>query len=233
MKARIIYDAQDKLVVLSIQGTNPTSLTDWMNSFAFTQTDCDQAWNSVKAIDTGCNGGKAHEGFLREWAYGKGTVIPALKTVLTTKSVDKFLITGHSKGAAMAYIAAADLAPKLKEWKVPLKNFWVTTFGSPRAGDKTFSDFYLGLNIPTQRFSISSDPVTMVPLKGMNYEHVGGDASAIPLPCTISNLFYFCHEGYQPVVDVADDPPPTPLLPSSSEKGGRKGGCGKKKRRRR
>lgn len=74
--------------------------------------------------------------------------------------------TGHSLGAAMATLAADRYATNIGDIQ------GLYTFGSPRVGDKTFSESLMR-RVPTYRVVYNRDIVTRVPLKEQGYEHIG------------------------------------------------------------
>ena len=91
--------------------------------------------------------GKVHRGFARTYALVRGGINKAL-----AGADGRLLITGHSLGAGLATLAAADLATRHRT---------LITFGSPRVGD---SDFKQGLaDVTMRRFVDCCDLVTRIP----------------------------------------------------------------------
>ncbi|MGI9235130.1 MAG: lipase family protein [Woeseiaceae bacterium] len=100
--------------------------------------------------------GRVHKGF----KAALDSVWLDLNSRLSSLSDNRFVwFTGHSLGAALATLAADRFD----------KTQGVYTFGSPRAGDKTFRDSY---KPNAYRFRNNNDIVTRVPPRGM-YAHVG------------------------------------------------------------
>jgi len=71
---------------------------------------------------------------------------------------------GHSLGAAMATIAASDIATVVT---APCKLY---TFGCPRAGNKAFADLLASSTGPNMRMTRLHDPVPGLPLQNMLVE---------------------------------------------------------------
>lgn len=91
-------DRTKQLIVVSFRGT--------------------QSFENLKAllklgmVDTGiCTGCKAHEGFNQAWLDVKDTVVGEIRKQISNSANAKFkvVVTGHSLGAAIATVAAADL----------------------------------------------------------------------------------------------------------------------------
>lgn len=131
---------------LSFRGTTPTSLRDWRYNF--------------KLGKRKFGIGKAHAGFVAEWSACKSHV---MQNVYRDKPL---LLTGHSKGAALATLAAYDL--KCLGFKI--LNCY--TYGSPRVGDRLWAETYDKLRVPTFRCTHSNDPVPRTP-SFIRFRHVG------------------------------------------------------------
>ena len=118
--------------VLGFRGTLPlnlgsldgfvTSALDWMN-------DAQCAF-----VDPPYAGGRIHGGFAESLDAVWGGLLPAIRGRNSKKPI---WITGHSKGGALATLAAARLKSQLH-----LQAETIMTFGSPRTGDQTFAQEY-------------------------------------------------------------------------------------------
>ena len=142
----------EEMIVVAFRGTQPDKLQDWVSDADF-------------KLVTGPMG-QVHEGFYR-----------ALRQVWRElrKTIDKFQdrgqslwMTGHSLGAALATLAVAILRADDK----PVHGLY--TFGQPRCGDRSFEQsFNADFKPRCFRFVNNNDIVTRVPLRAMNYSHVG------------------------------------------------------------
>ncbi len=99
--------------------------------------------------------GRVHDGFLRTYALFRQAILDSRGGAPTGR---RLFIAGHSLGAALATLAAADLAA------TPSRALVVYTFGSPRVGDNTFAAGYnRRCGARTFRIANSSDLVTSLP----------------------------------------------------------------------
>lgn len=80
--------------------------------------------------------GKVHSGFHFALCTLIDNIVEAIKTLDSTNSLPLY-ITGHSKGGAMAPLAAVLLTTKYK-----LKVTQTITFAGPKPGDAKFRDYY-------------------------------------------------------------------------------------------
>ena len=133
--------------VLAFRGTEPDEISDVLADL--------KAWPAGAMTH-----GKVHTGFKDEvdklWDaivihHGRG------------HQEKRFLITGHSLGAAMATIATS----RFEEFT---NVHQLTTFGSPRVGTRTFVK---NIATPHYRFVNNNDIVCRVPLALMGYKHHG------------------------------------------------------------
>jgi triacylglycerol lipase len=133
--------------VLAFRGTEPDEISDVLADL--------KAWPAGAMTH-----GKVHMGFKDEvdklWDeivmhHGKG------------HSNKRFMITGHSLGAAMATIATS----RFEEYT---NVHQLTTFGSPRVGTRKFIKH---IETPHYRFVNNNDIVCRVPLALMGYKHHG------------------------------------------------------------
>lgn len=143
------YLAQtDAYQVLAFRGTEVDKLADWLKNLDVRKA----AWIA----------GKAHRGFQNEWEAVR------LGIQQTACPFTPLLVTGHSKGAAVATLAAAELA---------VSNFNVAglyTFGSPRILDRKAAAWFtsLPISLRTWRMFHSNDIVPRVPT-ALRFRHVG------------------------------------------------------------
>jgi hypothetical protein len=164
--------------ILSFRGTLPPSLDpgkdlwrildDWLN-------DADVELVKGKNLP-----GVVHKGFLESlddlWPY-----IEQLKLAEVVKSGKSLLITGHSKGGALMYLATARLATL----KVPVAAAY--SFAAPRAGDKAFVAGFEAMQKNACRYEYKDDIVPHLPPAtaawlnkfGSRVAMMGGDAAKL------------------------------------------------------
>lgn len=169
--AMVVASDVKKLAILSFRGTTQ-SLSDWMNTLSVVPVSC------TNYLAKGCSGGYLHQGF----AHSFNDTRNAMRIVANAlvKQGYRLLLTGHSKGAAIAAIQATDLL-QLYPGLITPKNLRLATFGQPRTGDAYFA---ATLNALLPRSKCNSvrfigksllcgkDPVAMLPPRGL-WEHAG------------------------------------------------------------
>lgn len=132
--------------VLAFRGTEPDEISDVLADL--------KAWPAGAMTH-----GKVHTGFKDEVDKLWNDLVPHY-----AKHIEKrFMITGHSLGAAMATIATS----RFEEYT---NVHQLTTFGSPRVGTRKFVK---NISTPHWRFVNNNDIVCRVPLALMGYKHHG------------------------------------------------------------
>lgn len=136
----------DKRIVIAFRGTN-SSLELWLENFDPYPLKDDQT---------------IHDGFYDGWIQFKGDI--DAKVVPVQKSI---LVTGHSRGAALATLCARHLA------KNRGRQCSSITYGSPRVGNKVYRDQYNALPINTTRVVNGYDFAEEMPPHILGFRHVG------------------------------------------------------------
>jgi len=141
-------------VIVAFRGTlpphhaDPRVLLDWLN-------DADSLPTSVPEVS-----GTVHLGFWKSlsdlWTPAVGEIRRQMSR--PDGSLRPLYLTGHSKGGALAYLAAMRL---LREESI--RPTGVITYASPHAGDEDFAEAYEALNIPSVRYEYQDDLVPHVP----------------------------------------------------------------------
>lgn len=147
----------DPIVIVAFRGTIPSDLENWI-------TDLD-------AIKTqfGTTSAQVHEGFYEAYqslynnGLGKG-----LTEALVYTQAQAIIFAGHSLGAALATIAALDIATNVAPGLV----YGLATQGSPRVGDAVFSQMVTNSIDVVWRQTHNLDTVVHVPLEIMGFQHV-------------------------------------------------------------
>lgn len=123
----------------------------------------------AKAIKARMSKGEIHTGFVGAYK----SIMAQIKEEIKKMPGFPIYITGHSLGAALATVATQYLErDQIQGIKAPLRDQIAAcyTFGSPRVGDRFFSQ---KLKSPVYRVVNTTDIVTVVPLMLMGYTHVG------------------------------------------------------------
>ncbi|EAU29425.1 hypothetical protein ATEG_09976 [Aspergillus terreus NIH2624] len=112
-----------------------------------------------------CDGCLAELGFWTSWTNVRDSVMKHLKETMAANPDYELVVVGHSLGAAVATLAAADLRTK----GYPSATFYA--FASPRVANPALARFITdqGRNY---RFTHTNDPVPKLPLLAMGYVHV-------------------------------------------------------------
>jgi predicted lipase len=159
---------RDELALIAFRGTEPTHLAEWIRNIQFHKV-------SMPRFDPRV---RVHRGFLSEFEAIRNDLL----TLLFVSGVSRVYLTGHSKGAAQATIAA-----------MRLENGGYFTiekcvvFGSPRVGNAAFAR-EIRRRIPLVRFENCNDVVPRIPRWWMGYVHAGrltyiaGDGEIIDCP---------------------------------------------------
>jgi len=130
-------------VFLVFRGTMTT--TEWLRDFTI----------RLAPYPYGAHG-KVHDGFIQTYGDFRSRIQETLGPLAPGR---KLFVTGHSLGAALATLAAADAASTGRA--VPAA---VYTFGSPRVGDRDFAeDYNRVLGKRSFRIANSSDLVVAMP----------------------------------------------------------------------
>jgi len=141
---------QDNVMVLSFRGTEPDQWNDLAADLNALPDDAEAS-------------GWVHDGFQNEVLDIWNDVMSAMQKHVFDSDVEKFFITGHSLGAAMATIAASKLQD---ECHIDC----LYTYGSPRAGNRKFVE---NCTFSHYRYVNNNDIVTRVPPALLFYCHHG------------------------------------------------------------
>ncbi|MCJ1374937.1 hypothetical protein MMC20_006170 [Loxospora ochrophaea] len=138
-------DDTRSLIVLAFRGSE--SIQNFLADADFPQVPTD--------ICTLCT---AHQGFWDSWLEARAGILAAFNTTVAAYPSYNVVVTGHSLGAAIADLAAAELRKIVGEEKVALY-----TFGSPRIAGQVLSDYITNQQGGNFRVTHSDDPVPRLP----------------------------------------------------------------------
>lgn len=151
-------DANVKIAFVSFRGTQ--TAVDWKH-------DVDALYEPYGLVD---GAGDVHQGFLAVYKTLRDSVKASLEAA--SGGCDSLLVTGHSLGAALALLAAPDIAKNILPGRVPN----LLTFAGPRTGLFRFHRFFDNLIPSCYRIVATGDIVPDVPLfvpPLFWYQHVG------------------------------------------------------------
>lgn len=148
----IAIDNNNKAIVLSFRGSY--SVRNWIADVSFFHTNPDL-----------CDGCLAELGFWTSWKLVRDDILPQLKDAMSHNPDHELVVVGHSLGAAVATLAAADLRGK----GYPSAKLYA--YASPRVANRALAE-YITAQGNNYRFTHTDDPVPKLPLLGMGYVHV-------------------------------------------------------------
>ncbi len=155
------YSPSQKLFVIAIAGTDPSSMYDWgQEDFDITTT---VPWNKISA-GSGANSGNISTGtfngintLLNDMQSDGVSLVSALATYISTNSITGATIAvgGHSLGGALAPCMGLYLYDNLSTLKLTGQNIAVYAYAGPTPGDQKFANYYNG-RIKGAAFTYSS-----------------------------------------------------------------------------
>lgn len=147
----VAVDRTMKTIVVAIRGSH--SIRNWIADAAFTHMDTNL-----------CKGCFAETGFWTAWQDVRTLIVDQVKTLTAEYPDYELVIVGHSLGAAVATLAAAD-------FRTQGHPATMYAYGSPRVGNPALAK-YITDQGGNYRFSHQNDPVPKLPLLAMGYVHV-------------------------------------------------------------
>ncbi|KAE8349883.1 Mono and diacylglycerol lipase [Aspergillus coremiiformis] len=147
----VAVDNTNKAIIVAFRGSY--SVRNWITDVTFPH------------IDPGlCEGCQAELGFWTAWEVIRDQIQDQLKELTSQHHDYKIVVVGHSLGAAIASLAAADL--RTKGYDAILY-----AYAAPRVANPALAQFITqqGNNY---RFTHLDDPVPKLPLLSMDYVHI-------------------------------------------------------------
>lgn len=145
----VAVDKTKRQIVIAYRGSH--SVLNWLGNVDF------------KKVPFLCSGCEVHQGFLSSWTSTKTAVTNAVNAAFKANPGFSIVATGHSLGAAIATLAAADLRSQGK--KVSLY-----TYGSPEVGNVAFATSVSNSG-PTFRVTHQKDAVPYLAGYVVGYAH--------------------------------------------------------------
>lgn len=120
-------------------------------------------WHKDPGLCPGC---EAETGFWNSWAIVREHVLPQLNDATSQHPDYELVIVGHSLGAAVATLAAADIRGQKGYASATLY-----AFASPRVANSALASYITTQN-NNYRFTHTDDPVPQLPTLSMGYVHI-------------------------------------------------------------
>ncbi|RAH69701.1 lipase family protein [Aspergillus aculeatinus CBS 121060] len=122
----VTLDHTNELIVLQFGGTNTCPKVD---------VDLDYDFVNVTTFGAAsCSGCQIHQGFWRTWINTKNVTLPPVERAMAQYSEYEVVFVGHSLGAALATVGAA-------EFRTHGPNVTVYSYASPSVGNFELSEF--------------------------------------------------------------------------------------------
>eukprot|EP00656_Telonema_subtile_P051315 TRINITY_DN686_c0_g1_i3.p1 TRINITY_DN686_c0_g1~~TRINITY_DN686_c0_g1_i3.p1 ORF type:complete len:306 (-),score=35.24 TRINITY_DN686_c0_g1_i3:31-948(-) len=147
--------SNDGDIVVSFRGSS--NLVNWIENLY------------VRHVDRypKCDGCLVHSGFYTAWSSLKDGIVAEVQSLLKAQPKARVFLTGHSLGASLAVLAAAEL-----HFSHGIAIEAVYTYGEPRVGNAAFRDFYNQGTHLSWRLTHDHDPVPHLPLQSMGFSHI-------------------------------------------------------------
>eukprot|EP00462_Mataza_sp_D1_P009813 CAMPEP_0175154326 /NCGR_PEP_ID=MMETSP0087-20121206/20269_1 /TAXON_ID=136419 /ORGANISM="Unknown Unknown, Strain D1" /LENGTH=280 /DNA_ID=CAMNT_0016441181 /DNA_START=32 /DNA_END=874 /DNA_ORIENTATION=- len=142
-------------IVIAFRGS--CNLPNWITNLNYTK----------KSEYPKCSGCEVHGGFYAAWLALQDGIVADVLARKKAMPGARIFVTGHSLGAALAVLAAAEL-----HYSHSLSIEAVYTFGEPRTGNSAFASFYNQGTHISWRVTHNRDPVPHVPLHIMGFQHI-------------------------------------------------------------
>jgi hypothetical protein len=140
----------DSTRIILPSGSGPAIIRDWLNNFSPKPT-------TGFAIGDARLPGTVHGGFAGSLAKLWPEIAAEIDRLRSGEPAPRLYFTGHSKGGAVANLAAI-----LAHLTWPAATIRAATFGAPRAGDRNFAREYAAA-VQCHRYEVDGDAVPGLP----------------------------------------------------------------------
>lgn len=151
----IAIDPTNELVVLAFRGS--ASKQNWQEDIKMTRDPT--PW---------CKDCHVHHGFWESWMEIKENVTQNVIKAIELYPNYRFVVVGHSLGAALATIAATDIRRE-SEWL--MEHTELFSYGSPRIGNNNAVIYMSDQSTLSYRITASKDPIPRLPPVPFGYRH--------------------------------------------------------------
>ncbi|KAL1521472.1 hypothetical protein AB1Y20_021134 [Prymnesium parvum] len=145
-------------IIVAFRGSD--NLENWIENLQF----------SKRSVYPKCAGCEVHSGFYETWLSVSDGVISEVMRLHALHPKSKIFLTGHSLGAAVAALCAAELGASSHSLGLPIAA--VYNYGQPRVGNAAFASFYETGTHVSWRVTHWRDPVPHLPLEFMGFHHL-------------------------------------------------------------
>lgn len=174
-ETKVVLMSLSDRIIIAFRGTTSTAniMTDLKLALDLVDEflPSRQVETHPKASIKGWKSAKLHHGFAVAYQSVAEMLLTRIEQLLSEHHRPVYL-TGHSLGGALATVCSLDLL--LCEIGLDANQVTVMTFGSPRCGNKNWSDIYDQMVPCNWNVRIESDIVSMLPR--FPYSHVGKKA---------------------------------------------------------
>ncbi|KAL2830342.1 Alpha/Beta hydrolase protein [Aspergillus cavernicola] len=166
--ATILYDFSDTTITdtagyIAVDNTNKAHVLAFRGSYSVRNWVSDATFIHK---DPGlCDGCKAEAGFWDSWVNVRDDVLEQLDKAVSQNPDYQLVVVGHSLGAAVATLAAADLRHR------GYSSTTLYAFAAPRVANSALASYITAQN-NNYRFTHTNDPVPKLPLLSMGYVHI-------------------------------------------------------------
>ncbi|PSR90780.1 Alpha/Beta hydrolase protein [Coniella lustricola] len=147
----VAVDTVREEIVVAFRGSS--DLRNWIADFDF-----------ILVPYAGCSGCYVHDGFYESWQEVQSYTLDFVEAAFADYPSYTLVVAGHSLGAAVATLAAADL-------RIAGYSCDVYTVGSPRVGNLAWAEFVTAQEGYEYRATHYDDPVPRLPPIVLGYYH--------------------------------------------------------------
>ncbi|MCJ1321499.1 hypothetical protein MMC15_006844 [Xylographa vitiligo] len=152
----VAVDDKNRMVIVAFRGSD--SWSNWVVNL------------EVIRVATGwCDNCNVHDGYWKSWHEIKDRIIPLLEKAVKEHPDYRIIITGHSLGAAIATLAAAEIRMIGSHY---MKFTELYSYGSPRIGNRALAAFLSMQSKLSYRITAGDDPIPRMPGAILGYRHV-------------------------------------------------------------
>lgn len=183
--AEYCVNVKEDTVTIVFRGTD--SKNEWLSNLAFCRKKIPYDNDESKI--------RVHTGFIN--AYKNDGVRKKIHSLIPNEPC-RIVVTGHSRGAALAVLCAVDL-----QYNFPDKSLECYVFGCPRVGNTAFAKSYNKRVFKTVRVENGNDIVTKVPPAFFGYRHVGAKLNVgnTRLPFVLSAFSHYPTQYYRRILN--------------------------------